>query len=434
MESDRPEVTSPTISAEMDRRNARVFSLSYVLMFFAAPLLYVGVVQAALCDKLGASSTVANLPASAYLLGCVAPIFLTWLVPARFDRRVVVCANATTASLLVMVFASLVLPLGSTVRIAVLVGQGLFQGLSSSVSLVYQFQCLGRGTTLEGRARALKFAYGLGPLAAVLGSLGAQFVLGNGIPSLRYPYDFALLYLLAIPCMVGVAWVSARYDLAPIEQLRSSESSPKQLVKGLLSYVTDRQLVRLWLAYFFWFCALNLITNLSLFTKVAVGRDPKEFSGVIMALRFGFKAAAGFVLPAMGLRFGVRAPLTATVLLMVAATLWGWSVPGHLFLIAFGLMGAGELGGGYFPNYAIAISSPLNGSRNLALLNLAIPAGSITPALYGRITDAYGFYASFGVGLAVGLISLYLVLTLPSGPVSAVVENKMPIKLATADS
>ena len=135
-----------------------------------------------------------------------------------------------------------------------------------------------------------------------------------------------------------------------------------------------------------------------------------------MALRFGFKAVAGFLLPPLGLRFGVRAPLTATVLLLLAATAWGWMVPGYLFLIAFGLMGAGELGGGYFPNYVVAISPAGTGSRNLALVNLALPAGSMAPALYGHITDLYGFSASFAVGILAALLALHLSVGLPVGP------------------
>ena len=36
-----------------------------------------------------------------------------------------------------------------------------------------------------------------------------------------------------------------------------------------------------------------------------------------------------------------------TSMLLAASVLWGWQVPGYLYLIAFGLMGAGELGGAY---------------------------------------------------------------------------------------
>jgi len=36
---------------------------------------------------------------------------------------------------------------------------------------------------------------------------------------------------------------------------------------------------------------------------------------------------------------------------------WAWIAPGYAYLFSFGLMGMGELGGAYFPNYVVAFSS-----------------------------------------------------------------------------
>ena len=81
-------------NSRLDRRNGNLFSYSYLLIFLAAPVLYVGVVQAALCDRLEASATVANLPAaSAYFLGNFAPIIFAWLLPHRLERFIVVADN-----------------------------------------------------------------------------------------------------------------------------------------------------------------------------------------------------------------------------------------------------------------------------------------------------------------------------------------------------
>ena len=41
----------------------------------------------------------------------------------------------------------------------------------------------------------------------------------------------------------------------------------------------------------------------------------------------------------------MRAPLVATACLVGAGSLWAWVAPGYAYLGAFGLMGAGELGG-----------------------------------------------------------------------------------------
>jgi MFS family permease len=415
-----PACTLPVESDEslvregMDRRNSRIFYLSYLLIYLAAPVIYVGVVQAALCNKLGASATVANLPASAYLFGSAAPFFLSWLIPLRLERSVVVYANAITATLLAMVCATLILPFGNSVRIAVLVGQGLIHGCTASISLVYQFQCLGRGTTSNGRAKALKFAYTFGPISAVVGSLAAQFTLNQGVFFLAYPYDFAFLYFVGVPCMAGVALLSSRYELIPAkEEVR--QPFGRYMVDSIRAFSQVRPLVLLWLAYLLWYVSLDSVSNLSLFTKEAVGRDPKELSGLIMALRFGLKSVAGFALGVISLRWGIRAPLVTTIALLVAAPLWSWAAPGYLYLFAFGLMGAGELGGGYFPNYMVAVSPATQGARNLALLNLATPVAGVSPVLYGALTDALGFSASFVLAGLTALAALWFVLKLPAG-------------------
>ncbi len=243
-----------TVSRELDRRNGRVYLVNYLLIFLAAPVMYVGVIQAALCNKLGASATLASLPASVHLLGQIAPLFFSWLVPHRYEQRVVIWANAMTALLLGCVMLTLLLPVSNGSRILAVVLQGLLQGLSGSVSLVFMVHCLRRGTTPEGRALALKKTYTAGPVTAVAGSLGAQYLLGSG--KLSYPLDFAFIYAVGALCVVGVAVSSTRFVLPPVDE------EPRT---GLVAYLTaaakqffdDRQLRRLWAAYALWWCTLG---------------------------------------------------------------------------------------------------------------------------------------------------------------------------------
>ena len=206
-----------TIHAEptpaMDRHNGRLFILSNSLIYLAAPVIYVGVVQAALCDKLGASTTVANLPATAFFLGAFAPLLLSWIVPHRLVRATVVVANLVSAILLALVGIVLFLTSSKAIVLVAVIGQGLCQGFCSFTSQVFKFQCLRRGTTVDARARTLKWTFTVGPISAVAGSLGTQLVLGGSLSWLPYPYDFGLLYLLAVPCMTGVAFLSSRYQL-----------------------------------------------------------------------------------------------------------------------------------------------------------------------------------------------------------------------------
>ena len=172
-------------------------------------------------------------------------------------------------------------------------------------------------------------------------------------------------------------------------------------------------LVLAFAAYFLWYFTLNAMPNLSLYTREALHRDPKEFSGIIMALRFGFKSIAGLLLPTLMLRRGSRATLTATVALLGAAIIWAWTAPGYAYLIAFGLMGAGELGGGYFPNYAMAVSAPATAAVNVSILTLVTPMSSIAPVLHGALTDRFGFQGSFILGTITAVLALWLVGRLP---------------------
>ena len=396
--------------------NTRLLVISNCLMFFAAPVVYVGVVQAALCNKLGATATIANLPASAYFFGCLVPIFLARVLPYRLERSAVVGAYVVTSLLLASVFLTLVLPLGNGVRILVLIAQGLIQGFASSVAQVYMYQCMGRGTTEKQRARAMRLIFTYGPIAAVLGSLGAQFILNRGIGFLVYPHDFAFLFLLAIPCTVGAAYFSSRYKLIPVHEPARYKDQPflSFIQQATKSFVSDRRLLWLWFAYLFWYFTLNAMPNLTLYASEAMGKEPAEISGVAMALRFGFKSLGGFMLGTIALKYGHKSPLIVAVLLLGAAPIWVWSVHGVYFLFAFGLMGAGELGGAYFPNYGVTLSTPTTGAVNLAILSLVTPVSSIAPVIHGALTDNFGFRASFVFGIATACLALLLLLYQPN--------------------
>jgi MFS family permease len=400
------------MDSRTDRRNGLLFFWATMLIYLAAPVIYVGVTQAALCDKLGASATVASLPASGFFVGSFAPIFFACFIPHRWDRLLVVVAFSLMALLLAVVAVSLFLPMSDQIRIAAVVSQSLILGFLNSVSQVYMYQCLGRATTEAGRSWTLKLTFTIGPLAAVAGSLLAQFVLRGGIPGVSFPRDFGILYLIGVPCMAGTAWCCGRLELAGMKD----EALPpffSSLWNSFRRYLRSRDMVFLFLAYLLWNCTLQAMPNLSLFTHKALGREPAEFSGVILALRFGCKAMAGYALGVLNMRYGLRAPLIATVSMLGLAMVWAWVVPGYLYLAAFGLMGAGELGGAYFPNVLLTWSSPADATRDMSILNLAVPLGGPAATVHGMLTDHWGFSASFIFGIATAAAALALVLKLP---------------------
>ena len=185
------------------------------------------------------------------------------------------------------------------------------------------------------------------------------------------------------------------------------------LKESMAFFLRQRTLILIWVAYLLWRFTASSISNLSLYGREVLGQDPKEFSGIVLALRFGFKSLGGFILGVIAIRRGIRAPLLFTAVLLGSSVLWGWMAPGYFYFLAFGILGAGELGGAYFPNYVVSISSAANAARNLSLLTLVIPFSGIGPAAHGALADLYGFPASFLFGLATATLSLILLFRLP---------------------
>ncbi|MBS1824771.1 MAG: hypothetical protein JST93_05585 [Acidobacteria bacterium] len=393
-----------------EHHNGWVFTICYIFIFLAAPVFYVGIVQAALFDKLGASKTLANLPASTYLLGQIAPLFFSWLVPYRLERNMVVWANLATASFTTMVFLTLALPVASEVRIGAVVLQGLLQGLSMSTSFVFMQQCLRRGCSAAEVARTLQRTFSITPFAAVAGSLGAQFLLNPGLPAFPYPYDFAVIYLIAIPCSLGIAINARRFRLTEIPE-RVREPFFGFVVDSARGFFRDATLARTWVAYVLWYVSLGVTVNLALYAKEALHRDPADLSGWTMAIRFGGKALGGYLLGLLAVRVGLRGGVLGCIALLAVGSAWAWGTPGMVYLFAFAIIGAGELGGAYLPNYVGSLSAPSESTRNFAIITLATPFSSFAPVAHGALTDGYGFGASFlfaivTAGMAFALVVL----------------------------
>src|SRR5215813_7601865 len=82
-------------------RNLLLFAACFGANYLAAPVGYVGVTQASLCEALGAGETVANLPLSIYLGMTAFPVLIAWLFPQvrQLKRGVVTCFALNAASL-----------------------------------------------------------------------------------------------------------------------------------------------------------------------------------------------------------------------------------------------------------------------------------------------------------------------------------------------
>ena len=163
------EVPTVQITPETDRKNGLIFIAHNGLLYFAAPVVYVGVVQGALADKLGASATVANLPASTCLLGALAPLILSFVLPHRLVRFTSVLAYLVTATLMGVVCILLFSPVSDTVRLAAVIGQGLIQGFSAlhrrQILSIHTFlrHPTGRQSNCGSQSRVSELLHGLEP-------------------------------------------------------------------------------------------------------------------------------------------------------------------------------------------------------------------------------------------------------------------------------
>src|SRR5689334_11340722 len=107
-----PDSPACLLNNRQQKKNIAIYAACFWLMYLGAPVFYVGLTQAALCDKLEASALVANLPGSAFLWMSAVPIFVAsrfHTVAAIKPVLVVCCLIPAVAGLLVA--AALWLPL-----------------------------------------------------------------------------------------------------------------------------------------------------------------------------------------------------------------------------------------------------------------------------------------------------------------------------------
>ena len=314
------------ITEEMTRRNARVYLISYLLIYFAAPAVYIGIVQAALIDKLGASATMANLPLAGYKLGALAPLIFSWLVPHRLERNVVVWANVVTTTVMSLVFLSLVVPASDELRINVIILQGLLQGFSGSTSMVFQLQCLTRGTTPEGphpRPQANVYAdpdlrgRGLAGLA-----VGARPEAHLPRVSLRLRRDLS--------SSRTVHW-RGRLESARGTTSRRSTTSPANPCSGICSPVSatssSPSLCSPGWAIGCGTSCSPLFPTWRFLPKQSSARTPRTSPWYQNALQFGFKSLGGYGLGLLAMRYGLRMSALVSSALLGASVVWAWTTP-----------------------------------------------------------------------------------------------------------
>lgn len=414
------------LEPRLQNRNALIYAAQVSLIYLSAPALYVGFVQAGLCKRLHTSDTIANLPSTVFLFMVWVPIVVAWLFPqARLLKKSLTYAYGLMAVMGVGMAAVLVVSPSDTLIVATLVLHAGVLGAANGLVNVLSWEALDRGVSPRWRGKALGLAYGWGPGFAVIGSLGAQLLLDGKLfgwvpPSwlaLAYPYNYAALFAGSAASMAVAAFL-VRYFTIPLPRTDvEREGFHTALIGGFRSFVSNRVLLTVSIAYLLVYCGNLVQVNMSIFTHEAVGEMGENLAGYQLTLRFSFKIACGFLLGWLLTRTNPKAPLLVTVGLQVAAVVWILLVPGYWFLLAFGINGAGELFGVYYINYAVQCSAKWQVRRNIAFLTLIATFVGVAPVLYGTISDHWGLHASFVAALILLLLTSALVATrLPAVP------------------
>jgi len=422
-----PAEDAVAVPERAQRINSVIFIINNSLNYLVAPVLYVGVLHAAILSGGGASDTVANLPSSLYTWMTPLPVLISWMFPSRrhFSRLWI-------SSYLVMGSAGLLeaaLCWGAPPKwqAAGLALHACCIGAANGVMNMCQWEMLSRGMTTKRRARTLSVTFGAGPILAVVGSgitnliLSGNFLdlvqggkLMNLIPitPLEKPWSYIVLFGATGPAMLAAA-ITASFATLPPSPGVEPRPSVESVQAGLKQYFSNRLILVALFGFLMTYGAGNLImANLGLYVRDAIGEEPEKYTGVQMALRFGCKSLFGFFLGWLLARFHPKTPALTTTLVCIAGLAWAIWVPGKWYLFSFGLLGAGELFYVYYLNYIVGCSPPSRVREFTAYTNVLLAVVGFMPLMYGAISKAYDLRTSFGVAEGILIATALIVAAL----------------------
>ncbi len=398
----------------LQRRNSLVFLLNNSLSYLVAPVFYVGVLHAAILESFLASDTVANLPEAVYLWVTPLPVFIAWLWPSPRLMRPMLTGTLLAMGTAGFAVAALFVLAPSSWLIPAMIAHAGIIGICNGVRQMCLWELIGRGLTPERRAWTLGWTFGLGPLFAVIGSCASQLVLAGNfldvihVQPLQAPWNYVALFGATGPAM-WLAAASVALASVPIRDEPAPQARMSEVLSGLREYFFQSRILLAAAAFLLTYGGTMILNNLSLYTREALGEAPEEYAGLQLALRFGFKALAGFALGWLVSRIHAKASLLATTGICLAGVVWGMVVPGKWYLFSFGLLGAGELFYVYYMNYIVGCSAPRRIRENTAYTNLMTVTVGFLPLVFGLVSDHYGFRSSFGLALAIFAAALLIV-------------------------
>jgi hypothetical protein len=422
------------LSDREQTRNLILVGINTSLCYLGAPVLYADLVHTSLCRALQASATVANLPSTAYLVMSAMPLFVAWLFPqVRSLKALMVGCYSSLAASGAVVSASLALPLPDSLRLALVIAHAGILGAARTTAVACEFEVLGRAVSESRRGRALGLAYGLGPVWAVGGSLASQLLLNRtveipGLGSLAIsgwdiPFNFATLFAASVPLMALAAFLAGCYVIPLPEREPGRQPFLEGVFGGLGRFLSHRIALHATVIAVVVMSGLNGLSNMSLYTEDILRVPPADLAGYQNTWRYICKGAAGLSFGWLLTRTNPRALVSVTTLVGLAGFAWVLATPPSLFLLSFGLVGAGQLFGIYITNYILCCSPAAQMRRYMAFTMLAMFLVAPSGALFGWIVDyygatdrAFGFRLSFAVAVGFFLIGVVLTWFLPTRP------------------
>ncbi len=291
---------------------------------------------------------------------------------------------------------------------------------------------------------------------------------GWKIKGLDYPWNFASLFAAAVPVMALAAFLSSRFfiPLPEVEVVREPFSKVGSLCAGILvglaslslyffeitvaghfmlalagvlfvhhfrDILTRRLLLIATIVTVFIYTGNTIPSNMNLYTLHILDNLPQNYAGFQNAFRFGFKVVVGLLLGWILTKTHPKAGILLIGCIFVAAQLWAIFATGTMYLIAFGIYGAGELIDVYAPNYILSASPNPQIRRNMAFVTMLMAPAAPTGYLFGAISDyvrehniiafgvinsqAFGFQMSFAICAAMMLVGILIAICwLPARP------------------
>lgn len=412
--------------------NIACFATFWGIYYLAAPVSYVGVTHANLLKALGNSDKINNLPAAAYMWMAFVPVVTAWFFPQ--PRLLKPIALVCVAAMAVMTgVVAVILYVGTSVRVTtiIIVAHAVVFGASSGVLLTTMWDLIRRGVSTCRRGKALGYTFGVGPLFACVAALLQDAVfkgnlLGGWTFGLTFPMNYMAMFAAVAPLLLGAGVCIACFAVPELTSPVEARPPADEIVAGLRQVFENRAVLFAVIIYILAYSGGNgILQNVSLHADTVLGKG-SDTLGVQSFLRFGFKAAAGVMLGLLLAKTSPRTTLVATTSVLLVGMAWALasSTPSFLanfsswwFMLSFGLLGAGELFGAYYPNYVATASAKPYVRLNMSYLSmLSVPIGFSSVA-FGFISDAYGRPASFYAAAAILVLAIVLIYTLlPSDP------------------